>query len=338
MDIFYAFNDAYASLAGISIFSLLENNRACESIRFYIVDSGVSEVNKRKIEKLVHEYAREIGFFNMPSFESVIGEDVDIGRWNINVYSKLFVGSILPKNVRKVISIDCDTIINNSIDELWNTDISNYLVAGVNEAMSSYYRDYLGKRDKDHYLNSGLLLFNVEKIREEQFEKQVFMGMKKYGGTLPYLDQDLVNVIVPEDKMFLLHPKYNAITPMFCCSYSELIKARRASTYYTKEQFNEAKLNPVIIHFTTFFLNELRPWVSGSSHPKRNEFMKYKQASPWRDEPMWIDRRTINARIKGKIIKLLPKSLSCTISNVLHGVFVPKRTHKRIIDYLQGGN
>lgn len=334
MDFFYAFNDAYAALAGISMYSLLENNKDCDSIRFYVVDSGISKINRDKIADLIKENGREITFFEMPSFSEILGEEVDTGRWNINVYSKLFVGSILPGDVHKVISVDCDTVIVGSLKELWDTDISAAIVAGVNEAMSKHYRRYLGKKDKDYYLNSGLLMFNVDAIRDEHFEETVSEGMKRYGGSLPYLDQDLVNAIVPQERMVIIPPKFNAITPIFCCSYKELIRTRRASSYYTEEEFDEARKEPQIIHFTTFFMNDLRPWFEGSQHPKLNEFLKYKNESPWKDEPFWKDKREGKAKLKGKIIRMMPHSIACSISSILHGVIVPIKTLKRVEEHL----
>lgn len=330
MDIFYAFNDAYAVLAGISIYSLITNNINCDSIRFYIVDSGISKINKEKIRNLIKDNGREITFYEMPNFGDVLGSDVDTRRWNINVYSKLFVGSILPNDVHKVISIDCDTVIVKSLDELWNMDISSAVVAGVNEAMSKHYRRYLGKKDQDYYINSGLLMFNVDELRRENYEDKFLDCMKKYGSSLAYLDQDVANMVIPNNKILVVPPKFNAITPIFCCSYKELLKTRRPSVYYTETEFDDAKRNPYIIHFTTFFMNDLRPWVEGSQHPKLDEFLKYKNASPWKDEYLWNDTRRRMAKIKGKIIKILPRPIQCKISSFLHGVVVPKKNKKKM--------
>ena len=330
MDFFYAFNDVYAPLAGISIFSILENNKSCKSIRFFIVDNGISEKNRNKIENIINAKGRKVSFYEMPNLTGVLGEQVDIGRWNINVYSKLFVGSILPQDVHKVISIDCDTVVVKSIEDLWDTNISKYLVAGVNEPMSKYYRRYLGKNDSDYYLNSGLLMFNVDAIRKEQFEKVIQIGMKKYGGNLQYLDQDLINAIVPQNRIFALSPKFNAITPIFCCEYGELLKVRRVSNYYSKKEFLEAKHTPSIIHFTTFFMNDLRPWFEGSNHPKLGEYMRYKMSSPWSDEKPWKDKRKGTAKLKASLISWLPRFAKCQISSVLHGVVVPKRNLRKI--------
>lgn len=330
MDFFYAFNDAYAALAGISIYSILENNKDCDSIRFYIVDSGISEKNRNKLQKLVKDNNHEIKFYDMPDFKYIIGECANYGRWDINVYSKLFVGSILPEDVKKVISVDCDTVIIRSLSELWNIELSSAIVAGVNEAMSKYYRRYLGKEDKDYYLNSGLLMLNVDAIRKEEYEKKFLNFMKKYGNRLAYLDQDAINAVVPQNKMIVVSPKFNAITPIFCCSYKELIKLRRASTYYTEAEFKEAKINPYVVHFTTFFMNDLRPWFEYSCHPKLDVFLKYKNASPWKNEPLWKDKRRGTAKVRGKLIKIMPRWLQCHISSVLHGVVLPKSNKKKM--------
>lgn len=323
MNIFYAFNDAYAPLAGISIYSLLVNNQQSDCIRFFIVDSGISEENRKKITDIINEFNRDVYFLVMPNINEIIGNDTDIGRWNINVYSKLFVGSLLPKDVHKVLCIDCDTVIVRALDELWNTNLSESIVAGVNEAMSKYYRRYLGKNDKDSYLNSGMLLFNLDLIRSEKYEQNFLSFIKKYKGNLPYLDQDTVNAVVPENKIIVLHPKYNAVTPIFCCSYKELIKTRMASVYYSETEFNEAKNDPFIIHFTTFFMSELRPWFDGSNHPKLNEFLKYKNSSPWKTNSFQKKSRKIKDELKNIIVKSMPRIMLCELSSFLHGMLVP---------------
>ncbi len=334
MDIFYAFNDAYAAMAGISIFSLLKNNYDNDKIVFHIVDSGIGQNNKVKIENTILEYGQEVKFYKMPNFEQITEKKIDAKRWNINVFSKLFVGSILPDNVEKVICIDCDTVIVDSLHELWNTDLSNKVIGGVIECISTLYKTNLEKKSDDYYFNSGLVIFNVEELRKEKYEDLFWKCMQKYGSSLAYLDQDVINATIPQDKMYLLHPRYNAITPMFCLDYSDFMKIRRSETYYSEKEFKEAKNNPCIIHYTTFFMNELRPWFENSKHPKVEEFIKYKKMSLWRDEDLWKDNRAITKKIKAKIIKILPMFIMKRIASYLHGIVVPKKNKKKMINVI----
>lgn len=328
MNIFYAFNDAYAVMAGISMFSILENCRG--NVDFHIVDSGISDDNLKKIKNMVAQYGKNVYFYKMPDFGVLMEDNVDIRRWNINVFSKLFVGSILPDNVKKVISIDCDTVVDSSIEELWNTDMDDNTVAGVLECMSSLYRKNLGKKDTDYYFNSGLLMLNVDKLRKEKYEEKFWLCMKKYGKGLAYLDQDVINAVVPQNEMLLLHPRFNAITPIFCLDHSEIMKLRKAQDYYNAEEYLQAKQDPCIIHFTTFFLVNSRPWYGGSKHPKESVFLQYKSASPWSDKALWSAPSGLKERVKQVALKIMPKFMLNGIVSYLHGVYVPRKNLKNM--------
>ncbi|HOH94711.1 MAG: glycosyltransferase [Bacilli bacterium] len=59
----------------------------------------------------------------------------------------------------KVLYLDTDVLANDDISLLYNTDISNYELAGVKDR---YGRFFMGPR----YLNAGVLLLNMQKIKE----------------------------------------------------------------------------------------------------------------------------------------------------------------------------
>ena len=50
MNVFYFSSDLFASVMSVSMLSLLENNRSFVEIKFYIVDDGISEENKKNIQ------------------------------------------------------------------------------------------------------------------------------------------------------------------------------------------------------------------------------------------------------------------------------------------------
>ena len=56
--IVYASDDNFAEILGISVISLFENNKDMQEIIVYILDSGISIVNKEKIESIFKEYNR----------------------------------------------------------------------------------------------------------------------------------------------------------------------------------------------------------------------------------------------------------------------------------------
>lgn len=109
MDILYSSSDSYAFLTGISILSLLENNRECDAIHIYIMDNHISDINKNKLIEVVKEYRRDISFVPMPDMKELTGQEIDTRRWNISTFGRLYMASALPETVHKVLNIDCDT-------------------------------------------------------------------------------------------------------------------------------------------------------------------------------------------------------------------------------------
>ena len=70
----------------------------------------------------------------------------------------------------KILYLDNDTIADGDISELFDEDVEDYEFAGVLDYYGSwFFRDKVTKRD---YLNSGVLLFNMKKVKETGlFEK-----------------------------------------------------------------------------------------------------------------------------------------------------------------------
>ena len=62
--------------------------------------------------------------------------DIAVDRGSLSQYARLFISSVLPENLEKVLYLDCDIIIRQSLDELWNLDMHGklskmHLVSGI---------------------------------------------------------------------------------------------------------------------------------------------------------------------------------------------------------------
>lgn len=62
LQVLYQSSDSYAPLAGISIESLLRNNQRSDSIHIYFLEDHITQLNKQKLEEIVHRYGRTISF------------------------------------------------------------------------------------------------------------------------------------------------------------------------------------------------------------------------------------------------------------------------------------
>lgn len=332
MDILYSSSDSYAFLTGISILSLLENNKACSCINIYIMDNHISDVNKSKLIEVVKRYNREISFVQMPDMEKMTGLKIETGRWNISTFGRLYMASVLPKTVHKVLNIDCDTIIVDSIEPLWNTDMTGKVFGGMLECINKRYKRNVGKKDNDYYLNAGIVFLNLDEVRAGNYEKKFTDYIIKYGNSLAYLDQDVLNGVVEQDKKLKLPMRYNALSIYFYATYEQVLKIRRTKKeyFYSKTEFLDAIKNPGLVHFTTCFLDGLRPWIQGNRHPFLEQFLEYKNMSPWKDVPIQEDHRSKILKIRTNIIRKTPRFALCEVASILHGIVVPEKNYLRM--------
>lgn len=49
----------------------------------------------------------------------------------VTSYARLFLSEILPDTINEVLYLDCDIIVNNSLENIFSLNMSDYAVAGV---------------------------------------------------------------------------------------------------------------------------------------------------------------------------------------------------------------
>lgn len=93
--------------------------------------------------------------------------------------------SIILKNESRVLWLDCDTIVNEDISDLFDIDMEGYYYAGVVEPQKS--------KDIFRYINSGVLLCNLDLLRESQKEVELAWFLNHY--KLHWADQEVINLL-----------------------------------------------------------------------------------------------------------------------------------------------
>ena len=127
MNIVYSCDDNYAQHTGVSIISLLENNKHFDEINIYIVDNDIKNENKIKLNDIANRYKRKISYIDFKKYKEKLKLNME---WDISIssYARLFLTSMLPKSIERVLYFDCDSVIIKSLDELWNENIDNYYI------------------------------------------------------------------------------------------------------------------------------------------------------------------------------------------------------------------
>ena len=115
-------------------------------------------------------------------------------------YFRLLVGKALPTDVRRVLYLDSDTVVNQPIDALVDADLGGRLLAAVeNHSEPRQNRMRLGLPDDVSYFNAGVLLIDLEKWRRIGADDQLFAFIKANPERLDWADQDALNSLFHRD-------------------------------------------------------------------------------------------------------------------------------------------
>jgi len=329
MIVVYNSDEKFTSVFAVSVLSLFENNKDADEIIVYLIENGVSEQSKERFQIIANQYGRKIITVPLLDLRKIIAaENLFIpSKYNLANYGRLFIASQLPDDIDKVIYADCDTMFVDSINELWNMDISDYYVGMADDGFSTAYRKILGIPEDGIYYNSGIMLVNLKKWRESKIEDVYVQYIRDNGGYVPIIDQGVLNATL-DGKILHLPLKYNAYSIIYTFSYEEMMIVRKPPHFYGKEEYEQAKKKPVMVHFTNNFYMPLRPWVKGCTHPYVNQYLKYREMTPWGQDPLWDDNRPRIKKIYTVVCHIVPKKLTCWMSRLIHVHYIPYKHSK----------
>lgn len=329
MNVLFASDDNYSPLLGVTIQSLLDNNEnEFNEISIYVLDGGISNNNKNKIDEIISnsKINVDLSYVKYENIDEIVGIDIKATR-ALSTYARLFISSLLDESIEKIIYLDCDGIVSGSLNELWDTDISSYYLGAVLDACPKYVNTFLNiPRDDNHY-NAGVLLINLKKWRHDNLEKKFLDFIIENDGEVFHNDQGILNVVC-KGNILKLHPKFNILSPFFEVGYKNVLKWYNMTDYYTEELVSQALENPVFIHLTTFVNG--RPWFSNAqNHPLRGKFDYYANKIPFSKESIYVeDNRSFYGKFFSLSYRYLPYSLICLMFHAYS--FVIEKLHNHI--------
>ena len=206
----------YIKNLGVAICSVLENTTTKVQIHL-LHDKTLCEDNKKKLENFVNQYCATINFYEVNVSQFDYYKNMT-GNFTIGTLFRIEIAKLLPLTVSKVIYLDSDIVANIDLYCLWHVDISDYMLAGcldmeISKRGNTWSCEHHIVKAKE-YINAGVLLLNIKKIRENfDLEEECFRFLKEYS-SCELSDQDAFNYVFRKSKL-VLNEKYNLFTKVY---------------------------------------------------------------------------------------------------------------------------
>lgn len=230
----FCINDGYAQYVAVTIRSIVENNRE-DDICIHIITDGLDDSNIDLLNMAADSKTVKIYTVDDSSLKGLKDS------WSIYTWYRLLLPSIL-KDVKKVLYLDADTIIDNNLNELFEFPMEGHSVAGVIDcqAFDSRATQRLGKKCVRNYCCAGVLMMNLDFWRAHSLAQRIIDWARENEKIIRYPDQDAINYVCADSKT-LLPIKYGVLDIHF---YSICFRTEKL-----RQEALEALKNPVIIHY-----------------------------------------------------------------------------------------
>lgn len=319
MNVVYHSSDSFAVVTGVSITSLFENNKSADTINVWLIEHDITQENKNNLIKIANKYERKIYFIPMPDINSKWHLNLKMikDEWLFDSYVRLFLDDILPVSVERVLYLDGDVLITDSLQELWHIDLQGKCAAAVTDSIGESYYEMFRLSKNARYCNSGVILMDLIRWRKQKIGDKVAEYVREHNGYVFFMEQTVFNAVL-DSQIYILHPRYNVFSLMQCMSYDEHMYLRRPERFYAKKFIREAVEKPCLVHLTTCFFIINRAWIKNNNHPFKEIYLKYKEMTPWEKEPLSSDKRKSKKKIVDFFVLYLPRSFVIFVASFLY--------------------
>jgi lipopolysaccharide biosynthesis glycosyltransferase len=284
-----AADNNYAQHLGVTLLSVLENLNKNVNVDFHILCVGINNINKEKIKNVVYKYKAKVFFYELETH--LFSNFKEINHLSLAAYARLFLPKILTSDIEKIIYLDSDTIVLQNIGQLYDIDVKDYALASVRDVMSSEILRIFFYPGLKKYFNSGVMLINLKKWKDDNLLEKSIEFAKQYNKYLLRADQDILNCIY-KDSWKELPEEYNLD-----------LKRKKNSKSLVK--------NAIILHYS----DRIKPWHYLFYGDSKDYYWYYLKQSPWKDYT-YPDKNYINIfkkpiietkkRIKSYLSKIIP--------------------------------
>lgn len=307
--ILYTCDNAYLDLTGVSIASVIENNKD-QDICFYLATETDDNDNYRKLIDFNKNNKRvEFRYLDCKQYDYLL-EEKGFDKWGSNsyyVYWKMFAYDHL--DIDELWYLDSDAICINKISY---PEIKKSAGAVLDSAHADFNKN--ANLPKDYHLfNTGSFYVNVRRWKENRCTKKIVDYIKKMDFKPLMCDQDILAGALQND-IEVISPKYNYFAgyDYYGVHNSFMMYSLDKKPFYSEQEITDVKDNVMFYHCLGGVFG--RPWEKDNESPIKEEFNKYRLLSAW---PDFEKERNMSTLFKvEKFLEVLPDGIYNKVHNL----------------------
>lgn len=216
--IFFTIDDSYAPFLAVALNSAIKNSDPQRNYKAVVLYQDLGADNISRLQALQTEnFKIELMPIraNMEALDDRMSNRLRCDYFTLTIYFRLFIPSMFPQ-YDKGIYIDSDVVLTDDIAKLFDIDIGENYIGACNDLsiadippLVAYTEKAVGVNAKE-YINSGVLLMNLKKMRDDDLEGHFLALLNKYHFDSIAPDQDYLNAMC-NGKIYYLEDKWDTM-------------------------------------------------------------------------------------------------------------------------------
>ena len=214
MNVVISINEKYINPARSMLYSLARHSE--EPITVWLLNHSLSDGEIRKLEAFLRKKCH-VELVVIPIGDTIFdGMPLDSeGALSIEVYYRLMIPWLLPQDAARALWLDSDIIVCGDISDYYHMNLQGHCLAVCEDEryVSAKTRgtdnDRLGLDRSHRYFNAGVLLMDLERIREYCSPEEVCHLAQRLKDKLVFFDQDILNCLFQNQVVYVEDRLYN---------------------------------------------------------------------------------------------------------------------------------
>ena len=245
MNILVTLDHNYLKQLKVMLYSLITTDKQ-SNFTVYVMNEALTAHDLQSVTKAIGTPRLKLVDLKVPT-DFFSGAPIT-DRYPKEMYYRILAAQLLPKDLDRILYLDPDLVVLKPLTELYEMSFGrHYFIAAshVKMMVAAINQIRLGADEMENYINSGVMMINLEELRKHQNVQEVYDYIRSNKAKLILPDQDVIYGLYSK-KIKLVDPEvYNMTERLLTAG---MLKDDRAIKWVIN--------NTAIVHY----IGRNKPW------------------------------------------------------------------------------